>query len=205
MILGLHGRLQAGKDTTFAEIEASLRGLVFVERLSFADPLKDSAAALLGITREELELMKVDPVQCITVRVPLDEGYRYRTINLTGREYLQRYGTESHRDVFGDNFWVDLALAKATDVSKLYVITDVRFPNEADAIHAADGGVIHIIGPQGKAAGGHSSEQALPDEEIDWEIDNSVRGDDFAHLQGEVGKFINHIRPQLSYAGSYKR
>jgi len=30
--------------------------------------------------------------------------------SITGRQALQRYGTEGHRDVFGEDFWVDALL-----------------------------------------------------------------------------------------------
>lgn len=197
-LIGLHGRLQAGKDTTYERIARMCEGIYRVEQLSFANPLKDSAAALLGITREELERMKVDPGVSISVRVPLDEfGYRYRTVTLTGREYLQRYGTESHRDVFGDDFWVRQAMDKVTQLGTVYVVTDVRFPNEVAAIQDRGGYLAHVIGPEGVAAGGHSSEQALPDDVFDFVIDNTVRDDDFAFLDEQVNVLFGSILPGL--------
>ena len=191
LIIGLHGRLQSGKDTTFERIQRYFDGIVPVERLSFADPLKDSAAALLDVSREELERMKLADFISIVVRVPgSDDPNNYRTIGYTGRQYLQRYGTEAHRDVFGDSFWVDQALAKATNRGTLYVITDVRFPNEVEAIRDAGGVLAHVVGPEGKAAGGHSSEQALPDHLFNFEIDNTVRDDGFANLDRQVKKLF---------------
>src|SRR5437667_262610 len=83
MLIALHGRAQAGKDTAFERIQTMWPS---AERLAFADPLKDSAAAVLKVTREELEWMKVSDIPSVVARVPLSgnpDDYRYRTINLT--------------------------------------------------------------------------------------------------------------------------
>jgi hypothetical protein len=225
MLLALHGRLQAGKDTTFERIKylasqlpehtiPGVPGKTFPEfsevtRIAFADPLKNSAAALLKVSREELEWMKVSEIPTVTVRVPLSgnpDDYRFRTVSLTGREYLQLYGTEAHRDIFGDSFWVDQAMEQANRGGNrsLFVITDCRFPNEAQAVkQRGDGYVVHVVGPEGKAAGGHSSEQVLDDDLIDFEIDNSVRGDDFANLDYEIKNNIPALDPATYQASTY--
>ncbi|MFF7254823.1 deoxynucleotide monophosphate kinase family protein [Streptomyces microflavus] len=62
------------------------------------------------------------------------------------RRYLQRLGTEGGREILGENVWVD-ALFRDRDTWGPTVITDVRFPNEADAIRARGGLVIAIQRP----------------------------------------------------------
>ena len=187
--------MQAGKDTTYERIK--LYSAMPVERVSFADPLKDSAAALLDVTREELEWMKLDDAISVSIRVPLGPApdYRYRTIGMTGRQYLQRYGTESHRDVFGTDFWRNQALDKCIDPEILYVITDVRFDNEARGINSFFGGgyLAHVVGPEGKAAGGHASEAVLDDELFQFEINNVVRYDNYAMLDSEVKDMLSTL------------
>lgn len=191
MLIALHGRLQAGKDTAFERIRLMNSD---AQRLAFADPLKASAAAALDVTLEELEWMKLSAMNSITVRVPLSgnpDDYRFRTVSLTGRDYLQRYGTQSHRDVFGDGFWVDQALSQVADhTDSLYVITDCRFPNEAEAVSARGGLVIQVVGPEGDAAGGHASEQALDPQLIDFVVDNSVRDDNFESLDFQLNLIL---------------
>ena len=192
MIIGLHGKLQAGKDTTFERFQDRCRGLVQVERLSFADPLKDSACALLDITRDQMEAMKVLPHKMIKILLPDPTGPEDVMKTFSMREFLQRYGTESHRDVFGDNFWVDQALAKVTDPNKVYVITDCRFENEASAIYGAGGVVIRVLGPEGNSDT-HASEKPLGDEYIYDTIDNSVRNDNFANLDNEIEEILMRL------------
>ncbi|MGW3336180.1 deoxynucleotide monophosphate kinase family protein [Streptomyces sp. NPDC001009] len=75
------------------------------------------------------------------------------------RVYLQRLGTEAGRGVLGENVWVD-ALFRDAETWGPTVITDVRFPNEADAIRARGGLVVAIRRP-GVEAGRHVSENAL--------------------------------------------
>src|SRR4051812_41564969 len=119
MIIGLNGRMQSGKDTT-AQILARL--FENVERGAFADKLKDSAAAALQITREQLEFLKLDgKIQII------GPGWAQ---TITGRQYLQFYGTEAHRNVFGNDFWVEQVFDKPVTDGTILVVTDMRFPNE---------------------------------------------------------------------------
>jgi len=92
---------------------------------------------------------------------------------MTIREYLQRYGTESHREVFGTDFWVDMALPIDTDHSdKLLVVTDVRFPNEATRVKDLGGQVWKIERETETAHGDHPSEQDL-DQWVDVFVDNT--------------------------------
>ena len=110
MLIALHGKLQSGKDTTFERIQKFVPD---AERISFADPLKDSVAALLEISREEIELMKLTDDWAVKVYIPSERFPNTNIVNsMSMRQFLQRYGTESHRDIFGDDFWVKQALKK---------------------------------------------------------------------------------------------
>jgi hypothetical protein len=126
-------------------------------------------------------------------------------IYLTPRYALQKLGTEWGRDCYG-NVWVDYALRVAKTLLEdpnfnyLYsqklgvhdrqphvrsqgrpysgvVISDVRFRNEIDAIHACGGIVIRMMRGSGLegAAAHHVSEteqQSIDDSELDHIIDN---------------------------------
>jgi hypothetical protein len=184
VLIGLHGKKQAGKDTVYARI-AHLLGPgsqtgATVERVSFADLLYESAAALFDVPRSLLDAARADP----PARVTLEACGGVHDMSV--REYLQRYGTEAHRDVFGSNFWVD-----QVDLSherKIVVVTDVRFSNEAQAVQDAGGVVAHVLGPNEveRAGDGHASEAPLPHALIDATLDNSVRDDGFCRLDGQV-------------------
>jgi hypothetical protein len=194
MILGLTGRMGSGKDTVYqrlAEIVA-MPDLV-VERRAFADPLKDSVASLLMMDRnleEELKRSVDDAVVVYRGRRPI------RTFTM--REFLQRYGTEAHRDVFGQDFWLDATLPLYEDnpyyrsPGTLLVITDCRFPNEAERVKECGGQVWEVVGPEGRmrADAEHASERALPAELRDGFIWNVVRDDGFKDLDDSLRQFV---------------
>lgn len=188
MLIGLNGRKQAGKDTVFQRAAHIMRDVVEVERVSFADLLYESAAAALGVTVAELQAWKSDPDIIVAVgRVGASYSARQ-----TVREYLQRYGTEAHRDVFGADFWVEQARpALELHEGRIVMVTDVRFPNEAAIVRACGGAVVEVIGPDGRVtADAHPSEAPLPEELVDATIANTVRDDGFRALDGQVDTLL---------------
>jgi len=86
------------------------------------------------------------------------------------RRLLQRLGTEAGRDILGVNIWVDTAFARV-DNDKV-VVTDVRFPNEADGIRQRGGEVVRIERPGVGPRNNHPSETSLLDYEFDVTIYN---------------------------------
>jgi hypothetical protein len=181
MLIAMHGKLGSGKDAAYER----LSNLIYdTRRLAFADKLKDSACALLGIDRETMEQLKRNE----DVELIWTDGVEQLRAgdSLTMRLFLQRYGTEAHRDIFGDSFWVDQTLPVGMDhSSELIVLTDCRFENEAQRVHELGGEVWQVIGPEDDT-GDHPSERPLPDSLIDVVIDNTVRDDDFANLDREL-------------------
>lgn len=190
MLIGVHGRLGSGKDTVYERLRVVIPDRTFY-RVSFADKLKDSAAALLKIDRDTMESLKrLEDYTSIWVTLPAEDGDQWQEVTrMTMREFLQRYGTESHRDIFGDNFWVDQAMPKLAphdhDHLEHYVFTDVRFENEAQAILDRGGIVIRVIGAD-EDTGDHPSERPLPNEMISYTILNDVRDDEFRNLDGQL-------------------
>ncbi len=89
------------------------------------------------------------------------------------REFLQRLGVAC-RDQIGPDVWVD-ALARRLSVhpSARYVITDVRFPNEAEFITNRGGQVWRIERPGTQPVNSHTSETALDD----WAFDRTIVND----------------------------
>jgi hypothetical protein len=185
VLIGLNGRKQAGKDTVFERASHIMRDVLDVERVSFADKLYESAAAAIGVSVDYLREHKSDPRRTVAALAP----NRRPVVELTLREYLQRYGTEAHRDTFWDSFWVD-----AVDLShegRIVMVTDVRFPNEAEAVLRAGGAVVEVIGPEGRVtADAHASEAPLPEELIDATIANTVRDDGFRALDKAVDALL---------------
>jgi hypothetical protein len=96
------------------------------------------------------------------------------------RVLLQRMGTEVGRNLFGQDFWVEQALAGiARDGGTRYVFTDVRFPQEFDAIRARGGRLWRVMRPGVGPVNDHPSETAL-DHHFTWDslIDNDGTLDD---------------------------
>lgn len=159
MIIGLTGLKGSGKDTVGAYLVKE-HGF---EHRSFADSLKRSFAALFDIPMWEIENWKNDDTVFITVgnkneptgsgdwsskEFPLPNNVWSPIREHTFREALQRYGTESHRDIFGENFWVDQTLPVEGFYSgRSIVVTDCRFQNEAQRIKDIGGHIIKIIRP----------------------------------------------------------
>lgn len=209
VLIGLHGVAESGKDTGFRFIKDWAESHNFsAVRDAFADRLKTSAAMALGW--EETLDIGTDPIEfcnylkqdgsviSVTIEPPLDALEIGTHYEISGREYLQFYGTEAHRDVFDYDFWVNavLPLEGSADpdtlpdwcynfytdddaVANLCVVTDVRFPNEAERVKEL-GGYVWKIDRDVPGAGDHASEQTLPPELIDLTIDNNQSLEDYA-------------------------
>ncbi|MDX3295126.1 hypothetical protein PV569_15570 [Streptomyces scabiei] len=156
--IALIGRARSGKDT----IAARLISRYAYTRIAFADPLKEMA---LGI----------DPIVAYE-----PSGYGPLPTRLSA--VVQRFGWEKAKDRFPEvrrtlqrsgqavrdqeaGHWLSLALDKVTvaDTWNLpVVVTDCRYPNEAQALKARGFRLVRVLRPD--AAGSvpeHESETAL--------------------------------------------
>lgn len=103
------------------------------------------------------------------------KGDGYTLIKLTPRKLLQLLGTEAGRDIIHPNIWVNALFAdykkemrtNANEETELFnypkwIITDVRFPNEAKAIKDKGGIIIKVIRPDNETTFcEHLSENSL--------------------------------------------
>lgn len=176
----------AGKDTAYGYIEEYFSDTALrVEHMSFARKLKQSAATLFDI--EEDPIVWSDAIKSGgTIYIDWPGGSEA----FSGREFLQRYGTEAHRNIFGTDFWVDAALPKDTDhYGKLLVFTDVRFPNEAQRIRDLGGEIWHIVRPSMVNGDDHASEQPLDASLVDRTIINDQT---LNHFRSEVFDLLTY-------------
>lgn len=173
MIIGLSGYARAGKDEA-AKVLVNEYGFT---RVAFADKLREVLYQLNPIvalwdTQDEI---KPDLKHYLTVQSIIDkygwDGYKETRFGEEVRRLLQRLGTEAGRLTLWDSIWVDAAFAGLE--TKNIVVTDCRFPNEADAILDREGEVWRItrrgVGP----ANNHPSETSLDDWEFDRMIGNN--------------------------------
>lgn len=159
MIVGLTGKKSHGKDTV-GRILVEEHGFV---RVSFADALKQSAAALFDVPVETWDKLKNDEYAKVILTGADDKGFAFDFAVLSVRSFLQRYGTEAHRDIFGGSFWVDVVRDKVRALDAggdSVVITDVRFEEEAALVRDFRGAVVNVYRPQVADEGDtHASEQ----------------------------------------------
>lgn len=156
-IIGFCGSARSGKDTLKTMIMDRIPSC-HVYTISFADPLKDAAAQLLGMSRDELEKWK-------------ENGEKIDGWGFTARHFLQNLGTEGIRSV-DSNFFIKhadkrvnrLFVPKLLAENATVLVPDVRFQNEAEWIRNTPGGfLVHVKRPNNPAVTrAHQSEDIVP-------------------------------------------
>lgn len=183
-IIGLTGYARTGKDTV---------GRYLVEnhgytRVAFADAVRDAVYALNPIVQMPLE---EDPTHWARVQDLVNwKGWdKVKTEYPEIRALLQRMGTEVGRELFGPDFWIDIAFDKVLNILNnggKVVITDVRFENEAGIVHAWTGETWRIDREGTGPVNDHSSDQ------INFMVDTIVRNDGtIEDLYYEVDKLLS--------------
>lgn len=177
-LIGVSGKKRSGKDTFFeyANKISSQRGVNFENR-KFADNLKKICSILSG--------ENIDVFQDHTFYNNVINSY-----NLTVRELLQIVGTEVFRDSFDKNVWVK-SLFNTYKPNQNWIVTDVRFPNEANAIKKRGGILIRINRDLLNDEDKHESETALDDyNNFDYIISNN---DSLESYRNNIIKIITEI------------
>jgi hypothetical protein len=97
------------------------------------------------------------------------------------RHLAQTLGTEWGREMIDPTIWTKiLEQDLLNDYARNFVITDLRFPNEAEMILRNGGIVVAIEGRKlGTGNDAHKSEQELPDELITFRICNDGTLEEF--------------------------
>ena len=163
MILALSGTARSGKDTA-ADYLVKNHGYV---KMSFADPIREALYKLNPDIRDMTGL-----IYGFQQAVNLFGWEDMKTYFPSYRGLMQRMGTEVAREMFGQDFWVDVAMKRIGNLENV-VFADCRYPNEADAVRALGGRVWRIerdgVGPVNE----HSSEHAMVGYKFDSQLDNS--------------------------------
>jgi hypothetical protein len=175
LLIGLSGYARSGKDTV-AELLCLNYGY---KRVSFADPMRQALYVLSP---------KLDNIVRLSEYVD-DYGWDVAKQNQEVRRLLQVFGTEVGRKMFGLDFWIDIALKDLSGDTQV-VISDVRFPNEADAIAKLGGSMWRINRKNHSAVNGHASEHAMDNYMFSHVIYNDGTLDD---LSDEVFMLAKHL------------
>jgi hypothetical protein len=96
-----------------------------------------------------------------------------RPVEMTVRDFLQKLGTEGLRNGLHENAWVNALMCDYRRGDQ-WVITDTRFPNEAEAIKKKDGIIIRLEVPGLTPINAHESEKALDCYRYDYTIFNRI-------------------------------
>ncbi|MFD5161037.1 hypothetical protein ACFWMJ_23660 [Streptomyces hawaiiensis] len=180
MNIGIIGRARSGKDTAGKWLVDG-RGY---RRLAFADALKEAA-------------LRVDPL------IPVHDGQYWRLTDLAksvGWEYAKNTYPEVRRILqeLGSamravdlDIWIRPVLAaaiEANDAGVPVVVTDVRYPNEVEALKRSGFRFLHIDRP-GIPQLDHESERLGP-EAAHYLVQNDG---DLAHLSEQLERIWDEI------------
>lgn len=209
-IVGLVGLRGSGKDTA---------AKVLVEhgwrRIAFADAMYQEVSQAFGVSPDFLgdRDKKESPQAELSLRYCREHAFITMMLAYEGlsvgqssaqglfeclgkprspREILQKWGTEYRRMLFRDDYWraqVHAAIQAEPRVN--FVVTDVRFPDEARLIEAQlQGQLGRIVRPRLPGADDpsllHSSEVAMLDYPIDRVFVNEEGLDNLEKFQAQV-------------------
>ena len=177
MIVGLSGKARAGKDTV-ASILVEDYGFT---RLAFADIIKaavytlDPIISLSGLRLQHL----IDA-----------NGWEAAKQFPEVRRLLQVFGSEVGRDMIDPQIWIELTM-HGIKASGNYVLSDVRFRNEAEEIKFQGGQVWRITRAINDTIDLHRSETELDSWDFDYYVPNNGSVED---LKNEIKELMwkNH-------------
>lgn len=175
LIIGFIGPKGSGKDYAYSILFKHFNN---VDRVAFADPIKNTICKLFSLQPEQLELIK---------RCPQIDFINHETNNCyggcTGRDFVRNIGMLM-RDYDDQQFnrYVEDKIKDNPNVN--WVVTDVRFPNEVELIKRL-GGVLIEINREGYTYDQHVTESGkLPH---DYLVDNDENFED------NLVKLINQL------------
>jgi len=218
-LISVSGKIGSGKDFAaklIQEIDPNSGWKI----VKWAEPLKEMASMLSGVPRDLWEDQDFK-----RLKMTSEWG------DMTYREFLQKLGTDAIRDNLHKNAWVNAVMKDYRPVCKHcgmlkghkmscwsyksgveceyemphWLMTDTRFPNEADAVKRAGGITLKIIRDCPSCGepeyhkldcpkriskeNMHSSETSLDSYTFDYTIHNT--GDD---LKSKLIKFLEYAR-----------
>lgn len=176
-VIGLSGYAQSGKDT-IGNVLVNEAGYI---RASFADYIREALYALNPQANDGERIQHL---------VDNHGWEKTKVQNPEVRSLLQRLGSEVGRNMLGENIWVDLTFKNMPDGSKV-VVTDCRFPNEADTIKRLGGQMWRVRRPGYGAVNNHPSETALDTWPFDRTFENTGT---MADLQNTIRDIVANER-----------
>jgi hypothetical protein len=181
-LVGLIGRKQVGKDSVYG----FLREHFGYSRAAFADPLKDVAL----FTNPWIIAEEDSGMRAWRLRDVVDhQGWEMAKQIPEVRRILQELGLGVRLKVAEDT-WIRATLDNALAQGGPVVVTDVRFPNEADEILRAGGILVRVSRPYFESDDGHASESGLPERVVSAHLINMGSLED---LESQVLRVFNSL------------
>lgn len=180
-IIGIAGPARAGKNTVADFIKEHYQCMTY----AFAEPIKGMLSSL-GLTPYELHGGWKDEVS--------------QDFQATPRHMMQTLGTEWGRDTINENIWVIAAERRLNLLNRgrqcaTILITDVRFPNEADFVRE-HGFLIHVERPVKRIQGSdHRSERRLSIQNSDFVI---INDGSLEHLHAEALRTASAVSSEVT-------
>ncbi len=184
-VIGITGKKRSGKDT-FAARLIEEHGFTQVR---FAYPLR----AMLKAQNPIVDFTRgyEDGFVRLTDVLGPEEDWETAKELPEVRRLMQALGTEAGRNILGENIWVDTARKQIDAIDGPVVITDVRFPNEAELVTDI-GTLVRITRPSlGVPTDLHPSETALDDWWVDPDFD-VVNDGTIADLHAHADRIARH-------------
>ena len=184
MIIGISGKKRSGKDTIYELVKKRAGG--FVIRAAFGDQIKEEVAQVTGVEVGHIE----------------ENKERFRPM-------LQWWGADFRRHYNGESYWLDRMLFRMRSIRdpKVLVITDVRYPNEAELVKKV-GGILLRVDRETGLNDAHSSENLLDSFcDFDYRLENNGTLED---LEEKVARIvaehccaapISRVEPGLATVG----
>lgn len=174
----MSGYAGTGKDTVRSILEEA--GFV---GFGFADPIR-------GMLRELLTSNGIDDA-CMDDRALKETAIP--ALGVSYRQLAQTLGTEWGRNLQSD-FWLRIASAYITDLewagNTHFVVSDVRFVNEAEWVRSRGGVIWRVQREQAQAVNPHISESGVDLIEFDWTINNNGSLEDLREVVDESLKVM---------------
>ena len=184
LLIGLTGRARSGKSTAAEH----LVGTYMLEHYAFADPLRDGLMTMFNLDPTDFEGDRKEQPLAWLERSP--------------RQLMQSMGTEWARNTVHPDVWVKLAeqnldyMTKALGAVIGFVVSDVRFENEADLIRRRGGTIIHICRADAQAVNPHVSEAGVAGNKDDLLMFNNGTVEEFLRSLDEVFLMIRERQQQ---------
>jgi len=191
IILGVSGRMQSGKTTTYLGIASAWDNhfhahkslpIVAVEEFSMAKHLKRFCVDVLGLKPEQVDGTNEQKNSVVPhllwENFPVPGVANGRSGPMTGRQVMEAWGTQIFRRSDPD-IWLRKSLADILDRERqirelpgierrlIAIIPDVRFPNEVKGIQEQGGYVLRLTrNPYPEST--HECETALDPDKFNW-------------------------------------